>query len=82
MSPASYRAAPPRVGGELPYVSSEAKPNRTPSGRLRRASCAWWDQQVGSIHVGNEFAGIRVFDTGQLHQVGHHGPSLGQDHDG
>src|SRR4249919_2685826 len=28
MSPASYRAAPPRVGSDQPYVSLLAKPNR------------------------------------------------------
>ena len=28
MSPASYRAAPPRVGSDPPYVSLLAKPNR------------------------------------------------------
>jgi hypothetical protein len=28
MSPASYRAAPPRVGSAQPYVSSQVKPNR------------------------------------------------------
>src|SRR5215212_1046753 len=28
MSPASYRAAPPRVGSRQPYVTSWTKPNR------------------------------------------------------
>src|SRR5215212_11731951 len=28
MSPASYRAAPPRVGSRQPYVTSSTKPNR------------------------------------------------------
>src|SRR5829696_10461080 len=28
MSPASYRAAPPRVGSGQPYVTSSTKPNR------------------------------------------------------
>src|SRR5687768_16438606 len=31
MSPASYRAAPPRVGSDQPYVSAEVKPNRSPT---------------------------------------------------
>ncbi len=58
MSPASYRAAPPRVGSPQPYVSSEAKPNhiaqRRYIGALRpRRDTAIERLCVLSVGVGN-----------------------------
>src|SRR3954452_1588253 len=77
MSPASYRAAPPRVGKDQPYASSATKPNR-----VLPASYAAQPSVSESVHAGNELPRFYVLHARELHQVGHHGADLSQDHDG